>query len=197
MKIICLGDSLTEGDYGVFGKRGIANVHERNYPYFLGKLLNAQVINYGKCGYTSSDYLKFYKDGNVDVSDADVIIVMIGTNGGMDDEEYTQGDRDFDELIELVKKASQNSRLFICTPPHVTIDENMSNCGYRKQVDKAVKFIKRYVQEKHIACIDLAGCEMFSDENEAILQSNDGLHFTEAGYAIMAIEIKNRLKQLL
>ncbi len=34
MRICCLGDSLTEGDYGVFGKRGIANVHAENYPFF-------------------------------------------------------------------------------------------------------------------------------------------------------------------
>lgn len=197
MKIVCLGDSLTEGDYGVFGKRGIPNVHDINYPYFLGKLLNAQVSNCGKCGYTASTYLDYYKEGNVDVSDADVIIVMLGTNGGMDDKECTQGNRDFDELIELVKADSPNSKLFICTPPHVTTDESMSNCGYAEQVDKAVKFVRRYAKEKDIACIDLASCEMFCDENETVMQPNDGLHFTEVGYAVMAVEIKNRLKKLL
>ena len=35
--ICCLGDSLTEGDYGIFGKSGIANVKTDNYPCFWRK----------------------------------------------------------------------------------------------------------------------------------------------------------------
>lgn len=42
---MCIGDSLTEGDYGVYGKSGIANVCEKNYPYFLSQMLNVPVIN--------------------------------------------------------------------------------------------------------------------------------------------------------
>lgn len=67
MVISCIGDSLTEGDYGVFGKRGIANVHKENYPYFLALLTGAEVHNFGKCGFTSTDYRKYYEKGNVDV----------------------------------------------------------------------------------------------------------------------------------
>lgn len=29
MIICCLGDSLTEGDYGIFGSRGVGNVQEK------------------------------------------------------------------------------------------------------------------------------------------------------------------------
>ena len=51
MKVICcLGDSLTEGDYGIFGKSGIANVQPENYPYFLSKITGWEVRNFGKCG---------------------------------------------------------------------------------------------------------------------------------------------------
>ena len=70
MIICCLGDSLTEGDYGIKGKTCIANVHEKNYPYFLAKLVNAEVRNFGKCGFTSSLYLNYYKSGEVNVKDA-------------------------------------------------------------------------------------------------------------------------------
>ena len=197
MKIACLGDSPTEGDYGIFQKSGIANVHSKNYPYFLGKLLNAEVENYGKCGYTATSYLNYYKDEHIDVSDADIIIVMLGTNGGMDNEVCTQGNKDYDELICTIKKDAPNSKLFICTPPHVTRNEEMSNCGYAERVEKAVKFVRKYAKEKEIPCIELANCELFCDENEAILQPNDGLHFSESGYAIMAITIKDILKTLL
>lgn len=194
MKIACLGDSLTEGDYGVYQKRGIADVKSKNYPYFLGKLLDAEVLNYGKCGYTSSSYLEHYKEGNADVSDADVVIVMLGTNGGMDDEVCTQGNKDFDELINLIKSDAPRAKLFICTPPHATRNEEMSNCGYAEQVEKAVRFVRKYTKKNGIACIELAECELFCAENESILQPNDGLHYSEAGYAIMAIAVKDALK---
>lgn len=37
MKIVCLGDSLTEGDYGT-DTAGIGDVRAENYPYFLAKI---------------------------------------------------------------------------------------------------------------------------------------------------------------
>ena len=49
MKICCLGDSLTEGDYGVKGKSGIANVKKENYPYFLAQSTGWEVKNFGFC----------------------------------------------------------------------------------------------------------------------------------------------------
>ncbi len=35
MIISCLGDSITEDDYRIKGKRDIANVNSKNYLYFL------------------------------------------------------------------------------------------------------------------------------------------------------------------
>lgn len=46
--ICCIGDSLTEGDYGISGCTGIPNVKTENYPYFLEKEVNCTVINYGR-----------------------------------------------------------------------------------------------------------------------------------------------------
>ena len=197
MKIACLGDSLTEGDYGIYGKSGIANVNDRNYPYYLSKLLGADVKNYGKSGYKASDFLNYYKGGNVDVTDADAVIVMLGTNGGMDDETLTHEDKDFDELIKLVKSDAPNAELFICTPPHVTVNEEMSNCGYAEQVYKAVKFVRKYAAENNIHCIELAKCELFTAENEPVMQPNDGLHYTEVGYGVIAVAIKDAIKPFI
>ena len=53
---------MTEGDYGVFGKSGIANVQGKNYPYYLKKLLNTEVVNCGKCGFTATSYLEYYNN---------------------------------------------------------------------------------------------------------------------------------------
>ena len=55
--ICCIGDSLTAGDYGVLNMTGVANVQEKNYPYFLKQLTKCEVRNYGYCGAKASDIL--------------------------------------------------------------------------------------------------------------------------------------------
>ena len=88
MIISCIGDSLTEGDYGVKGKTGIANVHKENYPFYLSEITGATVRNFGKCGFNPMSYKKYYDEGKVDVKGSDIIIIIIclsakGTNGVM------------------------------------------------------------------------------------------------------------------
>ena len=63
-------------------------------------------------------------------------------------------------------------------------------------LEKAVKFVRRYAEENSFKCIDLARCKAFTDENEPVMQPNDGLHYSEVGYGIMAVYIKNALKEL-
>ena len=41
--VCCLGDSLAEGEYGISGKSGIANVQPEGYPYFLEKITGFSV----------------------------------------------------------------------------------------------------------------------------------------------------------
>lgn len=197
MKIVCLGDSLTEGDHGIFGKRGIANVRPENYPYFLSRILNAETVNYGKCGYRSSGFLKFYKDGNVDLSGADAVIIMLGTNGGHSASEDTEENESYRELVELCKRDAPNATVVLCTPPHVTEDPKYSNCGYAAQVAEAVGFVRAFAAEKGMALIDLASCPLFTAETESVMQPNDGLHFGKEGYKTLAGVIAEELKRIL
>lgn len=196
MKIVCIGDSLTQGDYGVFGKSGIANVQEKNYPYFLQKLTSAEVKNYGKCGLNSTSYLDYYKNNDVDVKGADYIIIMLGSNGGLDPENYTQANEDYNEIVTLCKEAEPKAQIVLCTPPHATINPQMSNCGYRKNVESAVGFVRKYAEKNNLPVIELANCKDFTDETENIMQPNDGLHFSEIGYKTMAEFIYKSLKEL-
>ena len=197
MKIVCLGDSLTEGDYGISGKRGIANVHAENYPFFLSKILNVETVNYGKCGYRASTFLKFYEDGNVSLDGADAVIVMLGTNGGHSGEGDCHENDCYARLIEHCQKDAPAAKLIICTPPHVTEDKSYSNCGYAPQVREAVTFVRKFASERKITLIDLAACPLFTAETESVMQPNDGLHFTEKGYKTLAGVIANELKGIL
>lgn len=193
MKICCLGDSLTEGDYGVFGKRCIANVQPENYPYFLGQMTGAQVVNYGKCGFMATNYLEYYQSGNVDVHDADIILIMLGTNGGHKLGEDTPANKAHEKLIALCRQDAPDARIILCAPPHTTENPEMSNCGYAPQVAQAVVFVRDLAKRENLQLIDVAACEAFTAETEHLYQNNDGLHFSKLGYKTLAAYIYRNL----
>ena len=192
--IVCIGDSLTEGDYGIKGKRGIGNVQEKGYPYFLERIMDCEARNFGKCGYTSVNYLKYYKEGNVKLCGADAIVVMLGTNGAIDLDADTQGNRDYHELISLLRHDAPSAKIYLCTPPHVTSNPEYSNCGYADRVAKAVNWVRAYAAKEGIALIDTANAPAFTAETEYIMQPNDGLHFGEEGYKALAEFIAEHIK---
>lgn len=191
MKICCIGDSLTEGDYGVYGKRGIANVHEKGYPYFLQKLTCAEVCNFGKCGWRSVDMLAWYEEKGFSVAGSDVILLMLGTNGGQSAEGDSPDNDAYLRLIGCLQAEAPAARIYLCTPPHVTVDPAMSNCGYAPQVAEAVGFVRKTAKRMNLPIIDLAADPHFTDETEKEMQPNDGLHFTEKGYETLANVIYN------
>ena len=195
--VVCIGDSLTEGDYGVKGKRGIANVQEKGYPYFLEQMTGWEVRNFGKCGYTSVSYLKYYKEGNVRLCGADAIVVMLGSNGALALDIDYQGNKDYHELITLLRHDAPDAKILLCTPPHVTTNPEYSNCGYAEKVGKAVEWVRAYAEKEGIDLIDTANAPSFTDETEHIMQPNDGLHFGEVGYKALAEFIADNLKKYI
>ena len=196
MKILCIGDSLTEGDYGVYGKSGIANVKEKNYPSFLSSILKTPVINEGKCGFTASAYLDYYCTSIKKYKDVTFIIVMLGKNGGLCVSDSCRGARDYNKLICKLKSDYPKATLAICTVPHATKDPAKSNYGYADNVKLANEFIRKFAQENDILLFDVFSIPEFNAENEAIMQPNDGLHFSEDGYRILAEFIAERVKDL-
>ena len=86
-KILCIGDSLTSGanyaeEWGELAPAGSSI--DQNYPRILGRMLNAEVTNGGKSGYSASDwYLKMISQ--YDLSKYDTFIIWLGTNNGLTD----------------------------------------------------------------------------------------------------------------
>ena len=185
----CVGDSLTEGDYGVPGKSGIANVHKENYPYFLARATGAEVRNFGKCGWRASDMLRWYEQGGLNLEGADKIILMLGTNGGQSAEGDSEENRAYRRLAAHIREDQPQAVLYLVTPPNATTDPSYSNCGYAPQVAEAVGFVRRLARELGLPMIDLAASKKITPETESVMQPNDGLHFTETGYRTMAAEI--------
>ena len=202
-KIVCIGDSLTEGDYGVKGKSCIANVKPENYPYFLAKELGCETVNYGKCGYNAQTYLDFYDSGEVNVTDADVIIVMLGTNLGLGEDKYRNA---YSALTEkILKDKSDRAVLVLVTPISATTNPSMSNYHNGKfaaWVVNANEYIlgdiaNRYKDRDDVAIIDAYRNSPIQPDMEYEYQNADGLHLTESGYAAFAKYIAEEIKELL
>lgn len=177
MIICCIGDSLTEGDVGIPGVKGIPNVQEKGYPYFLRAMTGAEVRNYGHCGCVSSDQLTWYREGKTDLTGANLVIVMLGTNGGQSAAGDSEQNRAYAALIAAIRQDQPQAKLVLCTPPNATVNPAYINCGYMPQVIEAQGFVRRFAAEQGLPVIDLGASPRITPETEAELQYNDGLHF--------------------
>lgn len=187
--IACLGDSLTEGDNGT-DTPGHGFVNYRNYPYFLSKITGATTVNYGKCGYDVIMFTDEYKSRSVDVKDADIILIMLGSNVGMNKNEYTS----YKKLITAVQKdAGEDAVIILISPPHATEDKTKVNYGYIGNVKETHEKIFDLAEEFGVTVIDAFLNSPIQPENEDKYQPNDGLHMGPDGYNAFAEYIANEL----
>lgn len=83
-KVVCIGDSITEGDQGpTFGANLTQRVTPWNYPYYLAKNTGWTCDNKGHSGYTTIAWWDRHK--NDDFSSYDTAIIFLGTNLGLTD----------------------------------------------------------------------------------------------------------------
>ena len=205
-KIVCVGDSLTYGDYGttVHGK---GYPHAENYPYYLAKYTGASVEWYACGGYTAKALARDYADGvfsgigrpgvSVSVKDADIVLVMLGTNGGLP----LVGDRsNYDAYLSLANNlkndVKKGARVVLMTPPPATTDESKVNYGYAPNVASAYAGVYKIAGNLSLPVFDVYRDAGFSDENEALFRPNDGLHFAGVGYGALAAFAANELRLL-
>lgn len=92
--IICAGDSITE----------------RTYPYFLQGIFNqegirAKVLNYGRSGYTSGEYLNFLENNKSILAKThpDFVLLQLGTNDVRVDRDSTSA-REFYGNMKIIIK---------------------------------------------------------------------------------------------
>ncbi len=196
MKILCIGDSLTEGDYGIYGKSGIANVREKNYPYFLSLITGAEILNRGWCGARAPYALQQYKEKvrTVDkLDDVDKVIIMLGSNGGLTAFRDSEDNAAYDELVRLIQSDCPNAVIYLCPPPHITAGLSVEAVVHVNAVAQGRTFARRYAAEHGLRLIPTDKIPKFTEENEYIYQPNDGCHFSEKGYRVLASFIADNL----
>lgn len=93
--VLCAGDSLTE----------------QGYPPYLRRLLvregiPARVVNYGKSGHTSGEYLEYLEKSWERMSEErpDVILIQLGTNDLRTDHDFTSAELFRGNLKKIIEK---------------------------------------------------------------------------------------------
>lgn len=177
--IICVGDSITYG-YGVSDSE--------SYPSVLAQLMgeNTQVLNYGVNGATgTSDNAMSYSSLSVyslcQESEADVYVVMLGTNDAHEDfwdkEKYLTSMK---SMLDAFKLANPNAEIYLMQPPAV-FSSGISDNIIKGELHDAVSHLaKEYKAE----LIDLYA---MTKNNENFF--SDGVHPTAEGYATIAQKI--------
>jgi lysophospholipase L1-like esterase len=207
LKICCIGDSLTEG---VDGETPYPpHVIAENYPYFMGKYLNATTLNYGKAGTSPNTWwanLSSY--GFTFDSSIDVVLIMFGTNGNLntntlatDVEPYNDwhdyantGVGCYCKIIEYLMEQTQNhAQIILCTAPFNHYDENDYYQRAKKSVDTTKAIAERYL----LPVIDVYYKSGLNDFNGDVFRPHDNMHFSAKGYHRLGTFIGSQTKAYL
>ncbi len=208
ISILCIGDSLTEGDYGS-EPQGTAYVKDENYPFYMQQLLKCRVSNQGVCGYSASAYWKL-KLMTIDFESIspDIILIMLGTNAGLTDTVETDtkisdGDtfRDYADtntgayckIIEYcMNRTNFEAQIILCTPTHV----GKARPVHRSAVANAYPVVLQIAKKYSLPVIDLYKEGGFSDYNDKVMQPIDTLHFGRIGYSRLGTFIGSKVMSL-
>lgn len=197
-KIVCLGDSITAAT----NLENVENYEQMSYPYQLGEILGAgEVINLGVGG---SSIGRYWKDAFVDryreiPEDADIIIVMGGTNDGFCASERELGTLqerkantfagDLNELLGSLKEDYPDAVIVLATPlSNVLHDMLRKERDYLLPQSAFVRIMKLLAEEYGIPIIDLYGSDFLNSHDAAVIYNfmPDGVHGNESGYRMLA-----------
>ncbi|MBQ1571622.1 MAG: SGNH/GDSL hydrolase family protein [Clostridiales bacterium] len=203
LNIVCIGDSLTEGDQGANPYASAQNITPYNYPYWMQNYLGCHVTNKGRSGYTTIQAWNNIVQ-SIDFTDVNTIIIMLGSNGGLTDTINTDcpdgvsymnyantNTGCYCKIIEYcMAQTSGTAQILLCTPPHVGTVRGQK----RTATIAAAEVIRKIASRYCLPLIDMMTESGFSDYNENVYQPVDGLHFTVNGYKRMGTFIGSRVK---
>lgn len=207
-KIVCFGDSIT----AAANLAGEEDYLKLSYPYQLGEILAArEVVNLGIGG---SSIGRYWENAFVDryreiPEDADIILVMGGTNdgfcateadlGSLEEREKGTFAGDLDELLRNLKEEYQDAEIILITPlSNVLHDMLRKSRDYLLPQSSFVAVMKQLAEEYEIPVIDLYNSGILDSHDAAVIHSfiPDGVHGNELGYRILAEHIAAELIQL-
>ena len=209
VKIACLGDSITEGS----NLDKMENYKQYSYPSLLKNILHAEeVYNLGIGG---SSYGRYWENAFVDryreiPQDADIILVMGGTNDGFAASEKELGSLgekkprtfygDVDELMCGLKKDYPEAKIIFATPlPNVLHDYLRNQRSYLLPQSVYADAVKELAGQHGIDVIDLYNSNLLDTHDAQVISTYmpDGVHGNPAGYQVLAEHLARNIIEIV
>lgn len=175
MKILFFGDSLTARHEGLNEPMLTAKLKS----YFPDHLL----INKGVGGNTTNDAMKRFKK-DVLSEHADLVVIQFGSN---DSAVHKHVSRElYQANLEQMVDAIGPKRCILVTPPPV--DESLQPNRSNQVLASYGEAVKEVAKDKGTGFVDLYQAFLeHPDTNEVLRgEENDGLHYGDAGYTLVA-----------
>lgn len=189
--IICVGDSLTAADY----------------PRFLQRKFNqdgilAKVLNYGRTGNSSGEYLVFLKKNTARLSEEhpDFILIQLGTNDLREDLDHTSTAQFSENLIDIIKifsgfktRSGNTPRCLIATIPPIPKDSPFpfTENSQRRVKEEINPAIKQIADARGLVLVD--NYALFLEQPLLLPE----IHPTQEGYRKIAQNWYDSLKPLI
>ena len=189
--ILCAGDSLTE----------------QAYPRLLGRIaraegLRARVLNYGRSGFTSGEYLRYLrkKNGSLAEERPDVILLQLGTNDVRADGDYTSApdfERNMNAILDIFQdfrsRAGRAPVILLAAVPPVPEGSGFpfSAESPRRVREEINPLLKRIAEKRAIPLVD--NYSLFLRSPRLL----PGIHPSDEGYRELAANWYRALKPYL
>lgn len=196
MNGIAIGDSLT---YGVVdGTTGSAKNTDKNYPYWLSKMLNCTIENNGHAGIDSLRYYDYYGSSK-DYSNYDFALIFLGTNYGLEDNvadgaNTTTQTGCYMKLIENILSQNSDCKIILVKPFVVTGDESEKTVN-TKTITK--KVIDEITEKYGLINVDLDVEPFNTTYVDGVVHQFDKTHLGVGAYLLMANKIAIGIGQAL
>ena len=200
-KIVCIGDSLTEGYIG-------SDVSKSNYPKYMQDELGIEytVRNCGVGGSQAITWWNRWKDLlYLPSTEVDTFIIMLGLNGGMNNTFETDVDiydnyldysdtvtGDTCKLIEWLQEQYPSANIIFSTPTKAGNSTNNEREA-KNQIDNLPSLQERYL----MPIIQLRNLMGVNEKNLKNWLSDDLIHGTPEMYKKMGTIMANQLKSII
>lgn len=176
MRVLCLGDSLTEGTVGV----GFI-------PFLKESLPKHQYVNLGVNGDTISGLRrraeKLQQRG-------DAAIVWIGTNDVMMHLDWVDNATAAEEDYRLLlRAAAKRARVVFTLPPLIAGRDSASM--YEYSLGRATEMVRRLTEDASCRYVDIQASFVWRQDREYTI---DGAHLNEAGAKLVAQVVAEHLR---
>lgn len=199
-KIICIGDSVTEGVQGGASK----SEWVPNYPLTMEYILNTEVINAGIGG------AGVWSRGNISLLDqtdkyvdADAVFVMTGYNDWFYGTQCPMGDTetehtftyDLNVFYDKIKELYPDSDIFVVLPP-----TPHSHMGYEPYYDISwIRGVEHELADAHnFYVINLPAEDILNGAEDETWQTffSDGVHLNDYGYTVLGTIIADKALEI-